>query len=110
MALVRLEICHLNGLTVPTILAGATLKLSDQMTPAAAQPVAPMRDREGEFYVRAEALDLPAYVAVGSAPDPTREPRMLVLPRRLGNGWTEMRLRAGERVAAILAEDVPWPT
>ena len=53
--------------------------------------------------VALEAFGGPVYVAIGAAPDPTVEPRCLVRPGLK----VETRIRAGDKVSAINAADVP---
>lgn len=109
MPQLRVEICLSDMHHAPEIAIGATIPIDGLTTPAGAQPRAPDGDLATPYFVRAEALQAPAYVAVGRAPDPTREPRMLVMPGGSIDGRSTMRVRPGESVAAILAEDIEWP-
>ena len=106
MPQLRVEICMSDTYQAPEIVVGATVPIDHLTTPAGAQPRAPSGNVASPFFVRVEALQAPAYVAIGNAPDPTREPRMLVLPQPRGANHPVVRIRPGESVAAILAEDI----
>lgn len=108
MPQLRVEIYSVDHPNAAEVVLGATLEVDGLMTPAAAQPQAPNCYPGAVLFLRAEALQVPTYVAVGRAPNPSQEPRILVLPGRSFDGHTPVRIQAGDSVAAVLADDVEW--
>lgn len=110
MTAARVEIFRRAGPgSPPRVMASATLEVSELMTPAASQPVAPSGplDDRGSLLAYVEAFGGLIYVAIGDAPDPTREPRALVLPYPARKGPTLLAIGPGERIAVILARELP---
>lgn len=50
--------------------------------------------------------DAPVYVSIAASPDPTTDPRHLVMP---GSPPIEVQVEAGHKVSAVLASDVTLP-
>lgn len=82
-------------------LGATTLDVSDTPTPTGQRPTTP----SGLGTVFAElTADAPVYVDIGPAPDPTSEPRLLVIPGRM----QRIHVDEGRLVSAVLAGDAPF--
>ena len=83
-------------------LGAVTLTVTGTATVAGAQPIVPPGAGDATV-ATATALDAPVYLDVGPTPDPTVEPRRLVVPGRP----LRLQVAVGDRFSAILASDVP---
>lgn len=83
------------------LLGTIALPVTETPTAAGDRPVVP--EGEGTVFATLAASDAAVYVAVGTAPDASAEPRLLVVP-----GRPELvHVRPGHAIAAVLAGDVP---
>jgi hypothetical protein len=111
MPRLRVEFCSLGGgrgrlggqvdLPAGEPLASVTLDVTPTATPAESRPAVPAG--AGTVFVRLLAVDSAVYVDIAASPDPTTEPRMLLVPGRP----YDLHALPGQAVAAILAADVP---
>ena len=83
-------------------LRSGTLAVTSTATGAGSQPQAPSGAGDSLF-LTLSATDGPVYADIGSAPDPTLEPRHLVLP----GSPLRLHVGPGERLSAVLATDIP---
>lgn len=83
-------------------LRSGTLPVTATATASSSQPQAPSGAGDSLFLILS-ATDAPVYADIGSAPDPTLEPRHLVLP----GSPLRLHVSAGERLAVVLATDIP---
>ena len=81
-------------------LASAILDLGSSPTLPGSRPVVP--SGVGTVFIRLVALEHAAYVALGPSPDPTAEPRILLLPGRP----QILHAPPGALVSAMLAPDM----
>lgn len=79
-----------------------TLSVTATPTDAGLQPVIAAAIGPDSLFVSLTALDVPIYVDIAATPDPTTEPRWLVMPGRP----LRVHAGAGSRIAAVLAADV----
>jgi hypothetical protein len=85
-------------------LVGAVmLTVTGAATAAGSQPVVPASG--AQLYGRLVALDAACYVDAGPSPDPTTGSPFLVLPGQP----LVVRLKAGDKLSAVLAADAPAP-
>ena len=82
-------------------LGSVTLDVTATPTPSGSRPVVPAGG--GTVFAMLLAIEAAIYVDIAAAPDPTSEPRLLLLPGR------PLRVHAtpGHAMAAVLAADVP---
>lgn len=79
-----------------------TLSVTATPTDPGVQPVIAGATGPDSLFVSLTALDVPIYVDIAATPDPTTEPRWLVMPGRP----LQVHAGAGSRIAAMLAADV----
>ena len=84
-------------------LGATTLDVTASATSAGSRPVVP--SDQGTIFADLLAVDAAIYVDVGVTPDPTVEPRLLLLPGRP----QRVHALAGTVISAILATDVAAP-
>ena len=84
-------------------LGAVTLEVTSSPTASGDRPLVP--SGLGTVFAEFTALEAPAYVDIGPAPDPTLEPRLLLQPGRP----KLVHVMAGHAVSAIAAPDVPLP-
>lgn len=83
-------------------LASGVLAVTATATAAESQPTAPA-SATGDAFVRLLAIDAAVYVDMAASPDPSSEPRTLLVPGQPAR----FRIVPGHRLAAVLAADVP---
>lgn len=82
-------------------LLSVTLDVGAMATAGSGRPTVPDGVGRDVFAVLV-AADAPVYAAIGPAPDPTVEPRHLVLP----GAPLRVHVAAGDRISAVLAGDI----
>lgn len=92
---------QVDGSTEKPLRSG-TLPVTATATASGSQPQAPSGAGDSLF-LTLSVTDAPVYADIGTAPDPTLEPRHLVLP----GSPLRLHVGAGERLAVVLATDIP---
>ena len=84
-------------------LGSSTLEVGTSTTPVESRPAVP--SGRGTVFAELVAVDAPIYVDVAASPDPSAEPRLLLLPGRP----QRVHVLAGQTIAALIAtSDLPF--
>lgn len=113
MAKLRVEFTNLGGargrlggqidLREAEPLGSTTLEVGTSATPAESRPAVPTG--RGTVFAELLAVDAPVYVDIAASPDPSVEPRLLLLPGRP----QRVHVSAGQTISALVAtSDLPF--